>query len=273
MLLTKKPQSGAAALRTQDDAARSPFVHSLQRGLSRALPTMDRRAFLRRSGLGVGVGIAASQPHAGEEGPRRRGPRDGRRQGQDRGQAHRLHALLGGLRDRRGRRERRVGAPGAGVRLADQPGRALRQGRGRPRARPRRVPPALPDEAGERQVRAHQLGRRAERDQRQAAGAAQGQRPRLGVLGRLVQAQQRAGVPDAQVRQLLRQQQHRPPGAHLPLHHRRGRREHVGLRRDDQFVQRHAEQQAGVVHRLERGRGAPGVDAAHAARQGDRAAR
>lgn len=54
MLLTKK--SGAAQA-----ASRSPFVHSLQRGLASALPTMDRRAFLRRSGLGVGVGIAASQ--------------------------------------------------------------------------------------------------------------------------------------------------------------------------------------------------------------------
>lgn len=54
MLLTKKSGSTQAG-------ARSPFVHSLQRGLSTALPTMDRRAFLRRSGLGVGVGIAASQ--------------------------------------------------------------------------------------------------------------------------------------------------------------------------------------------------------------------
>jgi formate dehydrogenase major subunit len=53
MLLTKK--SGAATA-----ASRSPFVHSLQRGLASAIPTMDRRAFLRRSGLGVGVGIAAS---------------------------------------------------------------------------------------------------------------------------------------------------------------------------------------------------------------------
>jgi formate dehydrogenase major subunit len=53
MLLTRK--SGAHPV-----AVRSPFVHSLQRGLSHALPTMDRRAFLRRSGLGVGVGIAAS---------------------------------------------------------------------------------------------------------------------------------------------------------------------------------------------------------------------
>src|SRR4051812_19007760 len=54
MLLTKK--SGGAQANP-----RSPFVHSLQRGLAAAIPTMDRRAFLRRSGLGVGVGIAATQ--------------------------------------------------------------------------------------------------------------------------------------------------------------------------------------------------------------------
>ncbi|MDD2846657.1 MAG: hypothetical protein PHT57_17100, partial [Rhodoferax sp.] len=53
MLLTKKSAAPGAA--------RSTFVHSLRRGLSQALPTMDRRAFLRRSGLGVGVGLAASQ--------------------------------------------------------------------------------------------------------------------------------------------------------------------------------------------------------------------
>ncbi len=58
MLLTKKQgaaQGGARAL----GESRSPFIHSLQRGLSNAIPTMDRRAFLRRSGLGVGVGITA----------------------------------------------------------------------------------------------------------------------------------------------------------------------------------------------------------------------
>ena len=53
MLLTKK-NSGATS-------ASSPFVHSLRRGLTQALPTLDRRTFLRRSGLGVGVGLAASQ--------------------------------------------------------------------------------------------------------------------------------------------------------------------------------------------------------------------
>ena len=58
MLLTRK-SSDAAGL-----AVRSRlrlWSSSLARGVSRAIPTMDRRAFLRRSGLGVGAGIAASQ--------------------------------------------------------------------------------------------------------------------------------------------------------------------------------------------------------------------
>ncbi|MEI7538285.1 MAG: hypothetical protein WCJ76_13780, partial [Comamonadaceae bacterium] len=54
MLLTKK--AGAVG-----PSEHSSFVHGLRRGLSAALPTMDRRVFLRRSGLGVGVGLAASQ--------------------------------------------------------------------------------------------------------------------------------------------------------------------------------------------------------------------
>jgi formate dehydrogenase major subunit len=39
----------------------SALVASLARGVQRAIPTMDRRAFLRRSGLGLGTGLAASQ--------------------------------------------------------------------------------------------------------------------------------------------------------------------------------------------------------------------
>ncbi|MDP2264605.1 MAG: formate dehydrogenase subunit alpha [Hydrogenophaga sp.] len=57
MLLTKKT-SGTAASGSRPHTS---FVHSLQRGLASALPTMDRRGFLRRSGLGVGVGLAATQ--------------------------------------------------------------------------------------------------------------------------------------------------------------------------------------------------------------------
>jgi formate dehydrogenase major subunit len=53
MLLTRRTST--------TDTPASSLVSSLARGVSRAIPTMDRRAFLRRSGLGVGAGIAASQ--------------------------------------------------------------------------------------------------------------------------------------------------------------------------------------------------------------------
>ncbi|MCE9660935.1 MAG: formate dehydrogenase subunit alpha [Burkholderiales bacterium] len=54
MLLTRK-SSGRGS------APASSLVSSLERGVGRAIPTMDRRSFLRRSGLGVGVGLATSQ--------------------------------------------------------------------------------------------------------------------------------------------------------------------------------------------------------------------
>src|SRR5436853_5964979 len=57
MLLTRKTSSRA----TDASAASSALVASLARGVRRAVPTMDRRAFLRRSGLGVGVGLAGAQ--------------------------------------------------------------------------------------------------------------------------------------------------------------------------------------------------------------------
>ena len=58
MLLTRKTSSRPGA---DPAAAASALVASLARGVRRAVPTMDRRAFLRRSGLGVGVGLAAAQ--------------------------------------------------------------------------------------------------------------------------------------------------------------------------------------------------------------------
>ena len=55
MLLTRKsPEAGLGS-------PVSLLVSSLARGVSRAIPTMDRRVFLRRSGLGVGAGLAAGQ--------------------------------------------------------------------------------------------------------------------------------------------------------------------------------------------------------------------
>ena len=56
MLLTRR-SSGAGGGTSPSGA----LVDSLARGVARAIPTMDRRKFLRRSGLGVGAGIAASQ--------------------------------------------------------------------------------------------------------------------------------------------------------------------------------------------------------------------
>ena len=53
MLLTRRSHNATTP--------QSPLVSSLVRGVARAIPTMDRRAFLRRSGLGVGAGMAASQ--------------------------------------------------------------------------------------------------------------------------------------------------------------------------------------------------------------------
>ncbi len=53
MLLTRKSDRA--------DVSKSALVESLVRGVARAMPTMDRRTFLRRSFLGVGTGLAASQ--------------------------------------------------------------------------------------------------------------------------------------------------------------------------------------------------------------------
>ncbi|NMM27733.1 MAG: formate dehydrogenase subunit alpha [Glaciimonas sp.] len=53
MLLTRKSDAGSRS--------HSRFTSSLAASLSRALPTMDRRLFLKRSGIGVGAGIAAAQ--------------------------------------------------------------------------------------------------------------------------------------------------------------------------------------------------------------------
>ncbi|HMX12065.1 MAG TPA: twin-arginine translocation signal domain-containing protein, partial [Burkholderiaceae bacterium] len=58
MLLTRRPPSRNA---DPGRSASSPLVDRLVGGLARIVPTVDRRSFLRRSGLGVGVGLAASQ--------------------------------------------------------------------------------------------------------------------------------------------------------------------------------------------------------------------
>ncbi|HQT20777.1 MAG TPA: molybdopterin-dependent oxidoreductase, partial [Polynucleobacter sp.] len=57
MSLTRKSNTPQSSRSTPA----SRLIGSLSRGLQSAVPTMDRRTFLKRSGVGVGAGIAASQ--------------------------------------------------------------------------------------------------------------------------------------------------------------------------------------------------------------------
>ncbi|MFX6118629.1 twin-arginine translocation signal domain-containing protein, partial [Acinetobacter baumannii] len=61
-------QGGAPAQRVDRLASAQPAAASSARlsarlatSLAGAMPTMDRRSFLKRSGIGVGAGLAASQ--------------------------------------------------------------------------------------------------------------------------------------------------------------------------------------------------------------------
>ena len=258
MLLTRKNGNVAAA---------GP---RLRRLTGAPVAGMDRRTFLKRSGLVAGAGAFASQLPYGGIG-KVEAAADEAIEG--RSQADRLHALLGRLFRRRDGRERRLDAAGARVRFAAEPRRALRERRVGARARDARALDASQDagQARQRQVPEDQLGPGDRRDQQEdACDLQEGIRSGFDLLGRQLEAQQRAVVPDAQVRVVLGHEQLRSPGADLPLDDGRRRSQHLGLRRDDQFVQRHAEHEVRDVHRQQRGRGAPGVDAAHAAREGDR---
>ena len=90
----------------------------------------------------------------------------------------------------------------------------------------------------------------------------------IGLLARLRQVHQRGRLSQPQARRVLGNQQLRSPGAHLSLHHRRRRRQYLGLRRDDQQLQRHPQRQDHHGDGRQSGRGASGVAAAHSRRQG-----
>ena len=253
MLLTKK--TGGA-----QGAARSPFLHSLQRpACPRALPTMDRRAFLRRSGLGVGVGIAASSLTLVKKARAAEGKATA--VGEGKIEVKRTvctHCSVGCAIDA-------VVENGVWVRqepVFDSPinlgahcakGAAIREhGHGEFRLR---YPMKLVNGKYERiswdtalneiSAKMLELRKASGPDSVYWIGSSKHSNEQSYLMRKFVQP--------------LGQQQLRPPGAHLPLHHGGRRRQHMGLRRHDQFVQRHAEQQVRVVHRLERRRGAPGV--------------
>ena len=138
----------------------SPFVHSLRRGLSQALPYRGPPRIPAPLGPGRGRWHCGLAAHAwSKKSQAAEGAKGGPGRQQDRSAPHRLHPLLGGLRCGCRGGKRRVGAPGP---VFDSPinlGAHCAKGCSPARARPRRIPPALPHEAGQNgRVRAHQLG-------------------------------------------------------------------------------------------------------------------
>ena len=115
------------------------------------------------------------------------------------------------------------------------------------------------------------LGSGHQRDRRPALEDQGGIGAGRAFLLRFVQGQQRRGLSPGEIRRPLGHEQRGQPGAHLPFHHRGRGGEHLGLRRHDQFLQRHAQQQGHALPRQQRRRGPPGGHAAYPARQGERA--
>ena len=102
-----------------------------------------------------------------------------------------LHALLGWLHGTRRSVERRVGRSGAGLGQPDQPGLALRQGRGNPRAGAWRSPFALPDETGGRSMDPDLVGYSDQRDRRQNERDPEKVRCGIGLLAGIGQVYER----------------------------------------------------------------------------------
>ena len=155
MLLTRKATSAAAS---SGRLSRNVTALSRQHHRSPHVPQAFRPCGRRRRCRKPAAVFDDGQGQGRGTGGRR----------QDRGQTHSLHALLGRLCDRCRGAKRRLDPPGTGVRFADQPRRALRQGRVDPRTRPRRASPQVPDETRRRQMEEDQLGRSAERSQRRS---------------------------------------------------------------------------------------------------------
>ncbi|OPY93270.1 MAG: hypothetical protein A4E73_00289 [Syntrophaceae bacterium PtaU1.Bin231] len=181
--------------------------------------------------------------------------------------AHDLHPLLRRVRDHRRTAERRLDGPGAGLRLASQSRRPLLQRGGCAESRSRRAAPEVPDEAGERRLGAAVLEAGHRRDRRQAPEDPGGVGTGRAFFLRIVEGEQRGRLSARKICSPLGNQQRRQPGAHLPFHHRGRRREHLGLRRHDELLQRHAEQQGDALSGKQRRRSAPRRHAAHPPRQ------
>ena len=109
-----------------------------------------------------------------------------------------LHALLGRLHGHRRGAERRVDRPGAGLGQPDQSRLALRQGRGGARARARRPPPEISDEARQRPVDPASPGtRRSTRSATSCMEIRAEVGPGIGLLAGLGQVLQRGRLPQS----------------------------------------------------------------------------
>ena len=227
---------------------------------------VDRRAFLRRSGLAAGALAAVGtlplttvrKAEAAQAGPldlRRDHPQE------------RLHALLGRLH--RDWPKCRTASGSARSRAWDSPinrgshcakGASVRElVSGERRLK-------YPMKLVERQMDPHQVGPGHQRDRRQDFGDPPEVGRRRGLLARLGQDDQRGRLSVPQVRRVLGHQQHRPPGAHLPFDDRHRRGQYLGLRRDDQQLHRHPQRQDPGHHGRQSGGSASGVAAASARR-------
>ena len=109
------------------------------------------------------------------------------------------------------------------------------------RARLRRAAAQISAEARRRPMDPHQLGSGDRRDRRQADGDPRAIGPGFGLLARLGEIHQRGRLPVPQARRLLGHQQHRPPGADLPFDDGHRGSQYLGLRRDDQQLQRYSQ--------------------------------
>ena len=269
-----RPTTASTAIRAEGGARADQENRTSGAGAARSPPLagqsdrgLDRRGFLRRSGLVAGGLAALGALPLGSVRKAAAGPPPRRRRAGGDPQEH-LHPLLGRLHGHGRGRQRRVDRPGAELGQPDQPRLALRQGRLGARARLRRAAAQISDEAGQRPVDPHQLGPGHQRDRRQADGDPRAIGPGFGLLARLGEVHQRGRLSLPQARRVLGHQQHRSPGAHLPFDHGHRRRQYLGLRRDDQQLQRHPQRQDPDHHGRQSGRGASGVAAAPARGRG-----
>ena len=250
--------------RTERQARRGTLAAALQRAIRRRSRPPHLPAPLRPRGRRARRARRAAARQRAQGGSR--SPAAGGRAGHH-PQEH-LHALLGRLHGDRRSRERRVDRPGA--RLGSPINRGSHCAKGAAVRelvhgdRRLKYPMKLVNGQWTRMSwdqAIDEIGDKLMADPREV-------RAGFGLLARLGQVLQRGRLSLPQVRGVLGHQQRRSPGAHLPFDHRRRRGQYLGLRRDDQQLQRHPQRQDHDHHGRQSGRSASGVAAAPARRQG-----